>query len=55
MVDVDLSKRSIVFNLWFSDGRAVVGDEDELSKTVSDSLDGRSITKGGFSWSHDES
>jgi len=53
-MDIDLSKRSVVLDFRFSDGRAVVRDKHKLSKSVSDGLDGGGITESSLAWSHNE-
>lgn len=55
VMDGDLSQRSVIFDFGLSNGGAVVRNEDELGGTISNSLDGRLVTEGSLTGSHDQS
>ena len=49
-----ISKHAQVFDFLFSDGGAVVSNEDELSFSLSDAFFGRSVTKNGLTTFEDK-
>ena len=53
-IGIYLSKHGIVLDEGFSQRRAVVGDEDELSLSVSGGLKGGLGSQSDFAGSHDE-
>jgi len=50
----DLGKGSVILDEGLSEGRAVVGDKDELGLTVSGGLEGALGTEGDLTRSDDE-
>lgn len=47
-MDSDLGKHGVVLKLRLSEGRSVTGNDNKLSLTLTERLNGRLVTKGVF-------